>query len=120
MILTAIVIGALLVVTGVFGYIQGVSDGKASLTALIPAVFGFIIMDMGILAKIKPSLHKHLMHVAVVVALIGFFIPTARLVSRINELTMSPAIIAQIVTAVLCLIFVLLAIRSFIAARNSR
>jgi formate/nitrite transporter FocA (FNT family) len=33
-------------------------------------------------------------------------------------LTMSPAIISMIVTGLLCLIFVILAVRSFIAARS--
>ena len=93
---TAIVFGALLVLTGVVGYIHGVMNDKASLTAFIPAVFGLVIAILGLTANVKESLRKHLMHAAVVVALLGFLIPAGRLASKFSELTLSAAVVYRL------------------------
>ena len=116
---TVIVFGALLVLTGVVGYIHGVMNDKASLTAFIPAAFGLVIAILGFAANAKESLRKHLMHGAIVVALLGFLIPTGRLASKFSELTLSAAVVSQVVMGLLCLVFVLLCVRSFIAARRN-
>lgn len=116
----SIIIGILLILTGIAGYLQGSSSGAASMTALIPSAFGLLLVVFGLIGAAKESLRKHLMHAAVAVALLGFIFPTARIVSRISTLEMTPAVISQIVTAVLCLLFVLLGIQSFIAARRER
>lgn len=115
---TSIVCGILLIVTGVVGYVIGMLDGKPSVTALIPAFIGIILAALGLAAAAKENLRKHLMHAAVVVALLGFIATVGRLVMKINDLTMSPAIISTIVTAAICLAFVLLAVRSFAKART--
>lgn len=116
----SIIIGVLLILTGIAGYVHGSTTGAASVTALIPAAFGALLALFGLIGAAKEGLRKHLMHAAVAVALLGFIFPTARIVSRISTLEMTPAVISQIVTAVLCLLFVLLGIRSFIAARRER
>lgn len=118
--LISIVCGTLLTLIGAVGYIYGVTSDKASVTALIPAFFGVVLFILGLLAQRKDSLRKHLMHVAIVVALLGFIMPVGRLVSKMAELTMSAAVVSQIAMAVVCLIFVILAIRSFVAARKNR
>ena len=115
---TAIVFGALLVLTGVIGYIHGLMNDKASLTAFIPAAFGLVMAILGLAANAKESLRKHLMHSAVVVGLLGFLVPAGRLASKFSELTFSAAVVSQLVMALLCLVFVILAIRSFVAARR--
>ena len=89
----------------------------ASLTALIPAAFGIVIAGVGAIAAAKPDLRKHLMHVAVIVGLLGFLIPAIRLLMKIGQLTMSAAVVSQLAMALVCLVFVILAVRSFIAAR---
>ena len=117
---TSILCGILLVIIGAVGYVIGVMDAKASITALIPAFFGIVLAGLGFVAQAKEGLRKHLMHAALVVALLGFIATAGRLISKLSELTASPAVIAQASMAVVCLAFVLLGIRSFAAARRSR
>ena len=115
----AIWFGRLLVLVGVIGYGYGMFNGNASLTALIPAVFGVVLMLLGHISVAKESLRKHLMHVAMLIGLLGFILPAGRLISRAGEITMSAAVLSQIAMAVVCLVFVILGVRSFIEARRS-
>ena len=117
---TAILFGAVLILLGIIGYVVAVSNNNASVTALIPAFFGIALAVLGVLSQLKEGLRKHLMHVAVVVALLGFIATAGRLISRLSELTATPAVISQAVMALVCLVFVVLAIRSFAAARRNR
>ena len=115
----AIVCGALLILIGIIGYTSGVMSDKASITALIPAFFGIVLNTLGLLAKMKEDLRKHLMHAAILVALVGFIAAAGRLVLRFGELSMTPAVISQIAMAIVCLIFVILAIKLFADARRA-
>ena len=115
---TAIWAGRLLVLIGIVGYGYGIYGGNPSLTALIPAAFGIILMGLGHLAVAKDNLRKHLMHTAVIVALLGFILPAGRLLSKMRDLTLSAAVVSQVAMALVCLVFVVLAVRSFIAARK--
>ncbi len=117
---TSIVCGMLLIVIGTAGYVIGMTAERASITALIPAFLGLILVLLGALAGIRESLRKHLMHAAVIVALLGFIATAGRLVSRLSEISLSPAVLSQASTAVICLVFVILAIKSFSAARRER
>lgn len=117
---TAIWFGRLLILLGVIGYGYGLSAGNASITALIPAAFGVVMMLLGHLASARENLRKHLMHAAVLVALIGLFASAGRLVMKASEFRVSAASLSQIAMAAICLIFVILAVRSFIAARTSK
>src|ERR1700712_1566899 len=117
---TSIVFGVLLILTGVAGYGYGLANDKASFTALIPAVFGIVLAALGALAGAKEGLRKHLMHAAVVVALLGFILTAGRLIMKAGELTMSAAVVSQLAMAIICLVFVILAVRSFAAARRGR
>ena len=56
-----------LIILGIGGY---VSTGMASITALIPTFFGIVVLILGILAK-KENIRKHVLHVAMLLALIG-------------------------------------------------
>ena len=91
---------------------------QSSYTALIPAIFGALLLLFGVIAQRKENLQKHLMHAAVVVALLGFIATAARLIPRLGELTFSGAEIAQISMAAVCLLFVVLAVKSFVGARR--
>ena len=112
--------GLLLIIIGVAGYVYGMMDGRASLTALIPALFGLILVVLGAVSRAKENLRKHLMHAAVTVGLIGFLMTAGRLVMNLSRLVLNAATIAQIAMAVVCLIFVLLCIKSFVDARRNR
>jgi hypothetical protein len=114
--------GALLVVLGLAGFFG--ADAQ-SWTALIPAFFGLPILLLGLLAR-QEQLRKHVMHLAVLLGLLGF-LGSAVMVGRALANRMSGeefkrpfALTMQALMAVVCAIFVVLCVRSFIAARRSR
>jgi hypothetical protein len=122
----SIVFGLLLILVGAVGF--GVSyepDKPAPYTAFIPAAFGLVLVILGALAR-KDSLRKHAMHGAAMVALIGCIgagvMGVPKLVTMISggEVERPKAVVAQIAMAALCLVFVLLCVKSFIDARRAR
>lgn len=119
MALTAIYCGVLLIAVGVIGYLYGMSVGHASPTALIPAAFGLLLAVLGFIARAKDDLRKHIMHVAVIIGLIGFVLPAGRLLMNLSSIAMTAAVISQLAMAVICLVFVILSVKSFIDARRN-
>lgn len=117
---TSIISGILLILIGIAGYIFSIVDDHTSLTALIPAAFGILLLLLGLIAQAKENLRMHLMHAAVVVGLLGFIIPTWRIVSKISDIKVSLAVLSQAAMAVVCLFFVILSIQSFVNARRNR
>jgi hypothetical protein len=115
---TSITFGILLILIGVVGYLYGLSAGSGSLTALIPAAIGAVLALLGWVARGNEGLRKHLMHGAVVVALLGFLATAGRLAMRASDITLSAAFLSQLATALVCLVFIILAVRSFVAARS--
>ena len=118
--ITSIVCGALLILVGIVGEMYGLSTGHASPTALIPAAFGLILLLLGLFSRTNEPLRKHLMHAAAAVALIGFLLTAGRLLMKFGELAMTAAVVSQAAMALVCLAFVLLAVRSFTEARRQR
>ena len=116
---TSIACGVLLLLIGVIGYAYGISSGHASLTALIPAAFGVLLIAFGVAARVKEGLRKHLMHAAVVVALLGFILPAGRLAMNLSAISFSAAVVSQLLMALVCLLFVVLSIKSFADARRN-
>lgn len=120
----AIGYGIVLILLGVGGYF---ATGMASLTALIPAAFGLVLLLLGLLGHAKEDLNKHAMHAALLVALLGFA-ATARSFPQVLSmfqgdeaaLARRPAIISQALMAVITLAFIVQGIRSFIEARRRR
>jgi hypothetical protein len=110
----------LLILVGILGYAYGLYIGAPSWTALIPAIVGAILMGLGYAASSSEGMRKHLMHAAVVVGLLGFLAAASRLAMKAGEFTLSVPALSQIAMAVICLVFVVLAVRSFIAARRER
>lgn len=110
--------GRLLVLVGIVGYAYGMIQGSASFTALIPAAFGALMMLMGYLGQRNEGARKHFMHVAVLVGLIGFIVPAWRLISKFYGFTASAAHFSQLAMAIICLLFVIFSIRSFVNARR--
>lgn len=117
---TSIFCGAILILIGLVGYLYGGGPGPASYTALIPAAFGIVLLLCGVIGAASENLRKHVMHLAVAVALIGFIIVVGRMAMRLSSLTMSPAVISQLAMAIVCLIFVLAGVSSFAKARRER
>ena len=118
---TSIVFGLLLNAIGLSGYF---GTGAAHPTALIPCGLGILLIVSGLLAR-NPKLHMHAMHVAVLIALLGFG-ATVSATSKIPLLlnhsadTQGAAYLAKIATALVCGIFVILCMRSFVMARLLR
>ncbi len=116
----ALLVGIVLVAVGLGTY---VGTGAHAPTALIPAGLGVLIALAGLLAR-NPRLRMHAMHAAVLVALLGILgcIPgVLRLPALLGGTAERPvAVIAQLVTFVVCLAFVVSAVRSFIEARRGR
>lgn len=88
-------------------------------TALIPAVFGLFLILCGWLAT-KPNLRMHAMHFAALLGLLGTVFPLARAIPGVLKGNYGPAVIEQLAMAVISLIFLVLCVRSFIAARKAR
>ncbi|MDQ3070052.1 MAG: hypothetical protein M3R55_10025 [Acidobacteriota bacterium] len=117
---TTIALGVVLIIVGLAGYFL---TGGTSYTALIPAGFGLVIALLGVVAR-DESKRKHAVHGAVVVALLGL-LGSARGLMQIGGVfdgtaARPAAVISQTVMAVLTLGYIILAVRSFIAARSAR
>lgn len=110
-----LVYGLLLIALGVSFY---VATGQASVTALIPAFFGVVILVCAILAR-RPNLLKHVMHAAAALGLLAFLGGLPGLIKVIGG-DAGNAAREQALMAVLSLLFVALAVRSFIEARRAR
>ena len=115
--------GVALILLGAWGFI---STGSAHPTALIPAYFGLALVISGALANSEDAKKRMLwMHVAVTAGLLGFLgsgvmaiVETVK--AHGGPLAHPAAVESQVAMAVLCLVFVGLCVRSFIAARRDR
>ena len=118
-----IAFGILLILTALVGF---VSTGSSHPTALIPAAAGLIFILFGTLAKSNNPKQRMLwMHVAVTLALLLFLgtIPAdigAFRLAHGADLPRPAAIVEKAAMSLLCLLFVLFCVRSFIAARRER
>ncbi|HYP14739.1 MAG TPA: hypothetical protein VEQ63_12500 [Bryobacteraceae bacterium] len=118
---TTIGFGAGLILLGLVGYI---GTGSESLTALIPAALGALLVILGVVAR-DARKRKHAMHAAAMIGLIGF-LGSGRGLTKIlpllqgEEVARPNAVIAQAIMALVSFIFVLLCIKSFIDARRAR
>lgn len=118
---TTIGFGGVLILLGLGGY---AATGAQSLTALIPAAVGLVLIVLGLVAR-HPKRRMHAMHGAALAALVGFagsvggIGQTVKLIG--GEAVKRPeAAIARAIMAILCLAFVALTVRSFVAARVAR
>ena len=115
--------GVVLVALGVWGY---VATGSEHPTALIPVWAGLLFGLFGELANTESSKRRMVwMHVAVTVALLLFLGLIPAVVDEVRMLrgTVFPHPIAveeKAAMSLLCLVFVGLCVRSFIAARKAR
>jgi hypothetical protein len=115
---TTIVFGVLLILVGVVAYT--LSEVHAQ-TALIPAYVGIVLALLGAIA-LSARARKHAMHVAVIVGLLGFLAAAGRLVGGLAA-GRTPTRLAGTSLGLMALltgIFVVLCVRSFIAARRNR
>jgi len=113
-------LGLLLIVLGLGSYF---GTGRESWTALIPALFGLPLVLLGLIA-LKEHLRKHAMHVAVVIGLLGFVGTVSGLMKLPvlltgGELAQPGAVAVKAAMAVVCFLFVVLCVWSFVKARRA-
>ena len=116
-----IAFGVVLIALGVAGYFL---TGRQSPTALIPAFAGVVFLILGVVAR-NPGARRHAMHAAAALALVGALGTVSGLVKFVRMLggaavERPAAVRSQAIMCVLCLVFVVLCVRSFIAARRAR
>ena len=115
--------GILLILLAIIGF---VATGSTHPTALIPAILGIAFVLFGVMANSEnPKKRMLWMHISVTVALLSFLgtikadIQTIQL-SRGVEFPHPAAVLEKGAMSLLCLIYVLFCVRSFIAARRAR
>jgi hypothetical protein len=123
MVKVTLVFAVLLIALGLAGYL---GTGSAHPTALIPAWIG-VVLGFGGLLAISPSekRRKIFMHINVTIGLLGFLGGAAEIIrsfvaaSRVSASVIGIAMASKLAMTALLLIYVLLCVRSFIAARRS-
>lgn len=110
-------LGFVLILLGVVGY---VATGRASVTALIPAMVGAVFLLLALVAR-SAEARRHAMHAAVALALLGVLGTAPRILAALRAGNINrPAVIAQMAMALILLIYVLFGVKSFIDARKAR
>lgn len=108
------IVGVVLVVLGLTGYIVG----DPHWTALLPAVLGAAILVAGVVAQLVDA-HQHAIHAALVLALLGGLGSLRQLVALLGGDTGIAPVFGTI-TLVVCAVYIALGVRSFRAARKAR
>ena len=114
---TTRLVGIVLMIIGLGSYWL---TGRTSVTALIPAFFGVILVLLAYVAK-NEAARRHAMHIAVAVGLIGALGTFGRAIPAVlNGQLTRPAVLAQIVTGLVLAYYVFMGVQSFRAARRAR
>ena len=106
------------------GFISYFGISSESITALIPAFFGIPMLILGWLGLNEKYL-KHAMHGAAVLMLLGFFGTVGGLIKFFKvlagaEMERPSAVTVQAIMALMCLVFLIFAVKSFIDARKNK
>lgn len=127
-----LVFAVLLVALGLIGY---VGTGSQHATALIPTWFGVALALFGLLAMSPSESRRRLfMHISVTIGLLGFIGGAVEIIrslvaaSRTAAAVSGPHLVAmngialasKLIMTGLLLLYVILCVRSFIAARRAR
>ena len=113
---TTITFGIILTLLGLAGYFL---TGTSSVTALIPAIFGLLLLVLGVVAR-SDALRKQAMHAAATVALVGCFGALFSLLRTPAAPRSAMAVVSQAGMVVLTAVFVWLCVKSFKDARRAR
>jgi hypothetical protein len=118
-----VLFGILLILLGGAGFML---TGQKFPTSLIPSAFGVLLVTFGSLAENPdPKRRMLFMHIAVTIGLLGFLATAPALVQVVElfkgKLFPYPAAVEEkAAMSGLLLIYVILCVRSFIAARRTR
>ncbi len=119
---TTVIFGVLLVLVSAGFWL---AMGRTETAALHTAGLGVVLVLCGVLANTENAKKRMLwMHIAVTVGLIGFLITGVNAAIQIVKGTTAVgnplAFDERVLSALLCLLFVALCVRSFISARRAR
>lgn len=111
-----VLVGLVLIALGLGGYF---GTGTKSITALIPAFLGVGLVVAGLLAS-KPALRKHAMHGAATLSLVGLIGAGIRAIPAVfnDASNLATSVYMQLAMMLVCLIFLIACVRSFIRARR--
>jgi hypothetical protein len=117
----SITYGVIFILMGLISYF-GISS--ESITALIPAFFGIPMLILGWLGLSEKYL-KHIMHGAAGLMLFGFFGTIGGLIKFFKMLggvqpERPAAVTVQAIMALMCLVFLILAVKSFLDVRKNK
>jgi hypothetical protein len=115
-----VIFGVVLIALGVIAY---VGTAAVSITALIPAVFGAVLVLLGWIAG-NERYRKHAVRGAAVIAVLGFLGAVPGLLGLWDlvsgaEVQRPTAVVSQSVMALLMAVFVGLCVRSFMGASRT-
>jgi hypothetical protein len=116
---TTILFGVALIVLGIVGY---TGTGAVSITALIPAFFGAVLVVLGSFARNEPY-RKVAVGLAAAIGLVGLLGSVRGLTGLMDliaggNVERPAAVISQSVMAILMVVFVGLCVRWFMGARR--
>jgi peptidoglycan/LPS O-acetylase OafA/YrhL len=115
----SIFFGLLLVSLGLGYYVVTTFNDNPQMTALIPVIPGAIIGVCGMIS-LFPKLRKHAAHAAALIGLLGFLAGLGRGVMTLGKEDSSLlALSEQFLMAVICLVYLVFCVRSFISARKA-
>lgn len=113
--------GVILTVAGILAFVV---TGADSVTALIPAAVGVVLLIAALVARRVPRWHRHAIHAALVVALIGVLgslmnvVKIGDLIS--GEAERPAAVVVSLLMFVVLLGYLAAGARSFLVARSAR
>lgn len=116
-----LIFGGMLNLLGLYGYF---GTGAAHPVALLPCLLGILLVACAVVST-EPKLHRQTMQGASLVALIGFaanvpvFSDLLRVLKKIT-LTNQPVVIANSLTALLCLILLTRYFQEFLVSRSKK
>lgn len=114
-------IGGVLIATGLIAYL---ATAAASVTALIPAFVGLLLLVAGLMARRNPAARRHSLHAAMAVALLGV-LGSLMNVFQLGALLAGTAerpgaVITSTIMFVLLTAYLIVGVRSFVAARTKK
>ncbi len=113
-----LIAGGLLLAVGIIGY---VATSFASMTALIPSVVGVLLLISGAIAKKNTKLGVHIALVIALLGALGMIMPLMNLGALFAGESENPgAVISALITVIVLVVYIVLGVRSFIAARRWR
>lgn len=116
----AFAVGGILTATGLITYF---ASDASSMTALIPAALGMLILIAAFVSR-APKARRHALHAALAIALLGIA-GTAMNVMKLGDVFAGTAerpnaVIASTVSFIVLLVFLAAGVASFVRARRNR